>query len=84
MRLFHRLLAAVSLSLIAVASNATPANPQNGVDYRTLASPQQTDSGNKVEVTSGLRAGVAVIDSPPDSLLDGTAVRVVAPPSKQP
>lgn len=51
MRLFHRLLAAVSLSLIAVASNATPANPQNGVDYRTLASPQQTDSGNKVEVT---------------------------------
>jgi len=35
------------------------------------------DYGNKVEVTAGLAAGVRVIDSPPDSLVDGTQVRVV-------
>jgi RND family efflux transporter MFP subunit len=35
------------------------------------------DYGNKVEVTAGLAAGVRVIDSPPDSLVDGNQVRVV-------
>ncbi|WP_019139833.1 thiol:disulfide interchange protein DsbA/DsbL [Noviherbaspirillum massiliense] len=50
MRLFQHLLAAVSLTLIAASASATPANPQNGVDYRTLATPQQTDSTGKVEV----------------------------------
>jgi RND family efflux transporter MFP subunit len=42
------------------------------------------DYGNKVEVTAGLAAGVRVIDSPPDSLVDGTQVRVVAqhPPAQ--
>lgn len=51
MRLLKQILAAVSLSLVAVVSGATPANPQNGVDYRTLDKAQQTDSGKKVEVT---------------------------------
>lgn len=34
------------------------------------------DYGNKVEVTSGLSPGVSVIDSPPDSLIDGQQVQV--------
>lgn len=51
MRFLKQLLAAVSLSLVAVAVSATPDNPQKGVDYRMLDKAQQTDSGNKVEVT---------------------------------
>jgi RND family efflux transporter MFP subunit len=35
------------------------------------------DYGDRVEVISGLVAGAPVIDSPPDSLVDGTQVRVV-------
>lgn len=34
------------------------------------------DYGTKVEVTSGLSPGARVIDSPPDSLVDGQQVRV--------
>lgn len=51
MRFLQQALAAFCLSLVAVAASAAPANPQNGVDYRTLDKPQQTDSGNKVEIT---------------------------------
>jgi protein dithiol oxidoreductase (disulfide-forming) len=51
MRFLQHLLAALSLSLLAVGASATPDKPQNGVDYRTLDKPQQTDSGKKVEVT---------------------------------
>src|SRR5437870_788528 len=51
MRLIKHTLAALSLSLVAAAAFASPANPQNGVDYRTLDRAQQTDSGKKVEVT---------------------------------
>lgn len=51
MRFLQHVLAALGLSLLAFGANATPANPQNGVDYRTLEKAQQTDSGNKVEVT---------------------------------
>lgn len=50
MRFLQRLLAALSLSLLAAGASATPDNPQNGVDYRTLDKAQQTDSGKKVEV----------------------------------
>ena len=42
------------------------------------------DYGNKVEVTAGLAAGVRVIDNPPDSLVDGTQVRVVPSSAKRP
>ncbi|MEP6768843.1 MAG: efflux RND transporter periplasmic adaptor subunit [Acidobacteriota bacterium] len=40
------------------------------------------DYGNRVEVTSGLAPGALVIDSPPDSLIDGTVVQAgrAAPP----
>lgn len=51
MRFLQHVLAALSLSLVAFGANASPANPQNGVDYRTLDKAQQTDAGNKVEVT---------------------------------
>ncbi len=51
MRFLQHVLAAVSLSLVALSASASPANPQNGVDYRTLDKPQQTESGNKIEVT---------------------------------
>jgi len=51
MRFFRHVLAAVSLSLLAAAVAASPANPQNGTDYRTLEQAQPTDSGNKIEVT---------------------------------
>lgn len=51
MRLFRHVLAALSLSLLAVSAGASPANPQSGVDFRTLEQPQSTDSGKKIEVT---------------------------------
>jgi thiol:disulfide interchange protein DsbA len=51
MRFLQHAFAALSLSFIAIAANATPANPQNGVDYRTLDKEQQTESGKKVEIT---------------------------------
>src|SRR3569833_3435964 len=50
MRLFTRLFAAVSFCLVALAASASPAEPVNGIDYRTLDKPQQTESGKKVEV----------------------------------
>jgi thiol:disulfide interchange protein DsbA len=51
MRFIQQLLLALSLGFVAVAAGASPANPVNGVDYRTLDKPQQTDSGKKIEVT---------------------------------
>jgi len=51
MRFLQHAIAALSLSLVAAVAGATPANPQNGVDYRTLEPAQPTESGSKVEVT---------------------------------
>ena len=51
MRFLNHVLAALTISLLAAGAQASPDNPQNGVDYRTLEKPQQTDSGKKVEVT---------------------------------
>ncbi|RJG07524.1 thiol:disulfide interchange protein DsbA/DsbL [Noviherbaspirillum cavernae] len=51
MRFLQHALAALSLSLVAITAGASPASPQNGVDYRTLDKEQQTDSGKKIEVT---------------------------------
>jgi protein dithiol oxidoreductase (disulfide-forming) len=50
MRFLQHVLAALSLSLVAMTAGASPASPQNGVDYHILDRAQQTDSGNKVEV----------------------------------
>ena len=41
------------------------------------------DLGTKIEITSGLPSGVPVIDNPPDSLVDGQAVRVAKPATTQ-
>ena len=52
MRFIQKLLIAVSIGFVAITAGASsPANPVNGVHYRTLAQPQPTESGNKVEVT---------------------------------
>lgn len=51
MRIFTKLLAAAGFGLVALSAAASPASPQNGLDYRTLEQPQQTAAGNKVEVT---------------------------------
>src|ERR1039457_564874 len=51
MNFLQRALAGLSLSLCALAANASPANPVSGTDYRALETPQQTDAGKKIEVT---------------------------------
>src|SRR5580765_5181330 len=51
MRLFRHTLAAISLGLLVVSAGASPTNPQNGTDYRTLEQIQPTESGDKIEVT---------------------------------
>ena len=52
MRFIQKFLIAVSLGFVAItAGAASPADPVNGVHYRTLAQPQPTESGKKVEVT---------------------------------
>ena len=51
MRIFRHAIAALSLGLLALSAGATPANQQNGVDYRTLEPAQPTECGIKVEVT---------------------------------
>lgn len=48
---FARLTAAFAFGLLAASASASPDNPQAGVDYRVLNTPQQTDSPGKVEVT---------------------------------
>lgn len=50
MRLFRHILAVISLGLLAVPAGASPADPQNGVDYRTLERAQPTESGDRIEV----------------------------------
>lgn len=51
MRLLQQLLTPLCFGLIAATAGAAPANPVNGVDYRTLEQAQQTDAGKKIEVT---------------------------------
>ncbi len=51
MRPIKNFLVACSLGLLAFSASATPANPQSGVDYRTLDKAQPTDASKKVEVT---------------------------------
>lgn len=51
MYFIKKLLIAVGAGFIALTATASPTNPVNGVDYRTLEQPQPTSAGNKVEVT---------------------------------
>lgn len=50
MRFLQHVLAVLSLTLVTATAGAAPANPQPGADFRVLEKPQQTESGNKVEV----------------------------------
>jgi thiol:disulfide interchange protein DsbA len=54
MRFMKQILGALALSALtftALSASATPADPKNGVEFKTLAAPQPTDSGKKIEVT---------------------------------
>lgn len=51
MRFIRTILCAAALFAVAATAGAAPASPANGVEYLTLPEVQNTDSGNKVEVT---------------------------------
>ena len=62
-------------ALMFRAEGVRVATLQDGRRARLFPVTLGRDFGTKVEVTSGLPAGVRVIDSPPDSLVDGQEVR---------
>jgi thiol:disulfide interchange protein DsbA len=49
MRLMKFVVGALMMSAVALSS-ASPADPKNGVEYKTLPAPQPVDTGKKVEV----------------------------------
>lgn len=51
MTYFKQVVAALALCALTFSASATPADPKNGVEYLTLATPQPTSSGKKIEVT---------------------------------
>jgi thiol:disulfide interchange protein DsbA len=54
MRFLKQVLGALALSAMAFTSlsaAASPADPKNGVEFKTLPAAQPTDSGKKIEVT---------------------------------
>lgn len=51
MRFIRTILCAAALCAVAATASASPARPVNGAEYLTLPEVQNTDSGNKVEVT---------------------------------
>jgi thiol:disulfide interchange protein DsbA len=51
MRFIRHSLLSLSLGFLMATAGATPAAPQNGVDYRTLDKAQNIDAGKKIEVT---------------------------------
>jgi thiol:disulfide interchange protein DsbA len=50
MRFLKFILTAVTLSAVAFTAAASPADPKNGTEYKTLATPQPVDTGKKVEI----------------------------------
>ena len=46
----HAVSALVASALVLSVASAAPADPKNGVEYKTLATPQLTEAGKKVEV----------------------------------
>ena len=51
MRFLKKILFAAALCTVALGASASPAEPKNGVEYETLATPQATEAGKKIEVT---------------------------------
>jgi RND family efflux transporter MFP subunit len=70
-------------SLLFRAEGTRIATVVEGNKARLLPVVLGRDMGTQIEVTSGLRPDSMVIDSPPDSILDGQEVRV-APAKTQP
>ena len=50
MRTLKQLFMLLTMSLFASLAMASADKPQNGVDYKTMAKPQLTDAGKKIEV----------------------------------
>jgi len=50
MRILKFILTATLAGAIALSATASPADPKNGVEYKTLAAPQPVDTGKKVEI----------------------------------
>ncbi|MYM31057.1 Thiol:disulfide interchange protein DsbA [Duganella sacchari] len=50
MRFLKFALTAFALSAVALTASASPADPKNGVEYKTLKAPQAVDTGKKVEI----------------------------------
>ena len=50
MRLLKKVMLTLALCGVALAASASPQDPKNGVEYQTLATPQSTDTGKKIEV----------------------------------
>jgi thiol:disulfide interchange protein DsbA len=50
MRFLKFVLTALTLSAVALSASASPAVPKDGVEYKTLATPQPVDTGKKVEI----------------------------------
>ena len=50
MSLMKNIVVALALCGVALAAAASPADPKNGVEYLTLATPQNTEPGKKIEV----------------------------------
>ncbi|HAT32068.1 MAG TPA: disulfide bond formation protein DsbA [Janthinobacterium sp.] len=50
MRFLKKVLLAVTLCGVTLAAMASPQEPKNGVEYQTLATPQPTPAGKKIEV----------------------------------
>ncbi|UTY56442.1 thiol:disulfide interchange protein DsbA/DsbL [Massilia sp. erpn] len=50
MQLLKKILAVLALCSVALGASASPADPKNGVEYTTLPTPQNTDTGKKIEV----------------------------------
>jgi thiol:disulfide interchange protein DsbA len=50
MRVLKQFMMIAGFSLFAATAWATPAAPQSGIDYTTLAKAQPTDAGKKIEV----------------------------------
>lgn len=50
MRFLKFILTALTLSAVAFTASASPTDPKEGAEYKTLAKPQPVDTGKKVEI----------------------------------
>ena len=50
MRFLKFMLSVVTLSALALTAAASPTDPKEGAEYKTLAKPQPVDTGKKVEI----------------------------------